>query len=790
MIQIPPPPPAIDQLPAGHRLVAGLTHSIVLPDFDFETRSEAGYLWLGPSPKYPLGRWAHAEGTSTPANAGLPTVGLDVYAHHPSTRVLSLAYNLKDGLGSRMWMPGLPPPADLLEYLQMQRGLIEAWNVGFELRIWNVVCTKLFGWPPLDPLQVRCAMAKARAFGLAGKLEVTGEVLKIEHQKDPRGDELLKLFSRPQQPTKKQPKPILELFDLPADGAALLEYNARDIVAEAECSALVPELSPLELRNWHNDQAINRRGMAVDLAAVHAAAQIVREAMKRYGEEMRQLTGGIEPSEVKQILGWLKARGVQVGDSLDAEVIDSLLTRLPEGSPERRAVEIRAATASASVKKLFAIINQTGPDGRLHDLYAFYGARTGRPTGFGPQPMNLPKAGPEVYRCGWISGKLQAPSPGCGRYFGAKRITCPWCGALRGPQAPLEWNPAAMEDAIEIVSSGSFDAVAHFFVDVLLTIGGCLRGMIVAGPGMELVSSDFTAIEGVVIACLAGEQWRIDAYRDDAPMYLVSAERMFGTPVAEMQAYAKEHGHHHPLRQKGKGGELGLGFGGWITALRNFGVDGADSELKDTVLKWRAASPALVEFWGGQTRDKFNRYSERPELFGLEGAAVKAIQNPGTRCEVRQLGGASTGISYLVHGDVLYCHTPGGGAIHYQRPRLRPATRDYASPWELQITFEGWNTNVKKGAAGWMEMQLYGGLQAENVTQKIARDIQMQAIDNCERNAHPIVMHTYDEDVAEVPKGTGNVERLEALMCDVPEFAQDWPIKAAGGWCGYRYRKA
>lgn len=800
MTVCPPPPRAIHELPALTKLRAGLDHATVLPDFDFETYSEAGYEWEPPSDKFKLGRWKQPEGAAG-TDKGLSVTGLDVYAHHPSTEVYRLSYNLKDGTGPRAWLPGQPPPVDLFAHLASFRpelvraedpydapGLVEAWNVGFELRIWNTVCVRRYGFPPLHPDQVRCAMGKGRAWCLPGKLDVAGEVMEIEHPKLKEGEDLIKLLAVPHNPTKDRPYRRVLPQHNPDAYARYDAYNDRDILSEAEVSAVTPDLQPEEFRHWRNDQRINQRGMAVDLASVDACITIVRETLRRFEQECRDLTGGIKPSEIQQLRGWLTARGVHT-ESLDAEAIDDLLQRLPAGSTERRVVEIRSLAGSASVKKVFAIRNQVGPDGRLHDLYTYHGARTGRPTGNGPQPTNLPKAGPDVHRCGWVSSKVQAATGGCGRYFGHSLVRCPWCGQVRGPTKALEWNPDAMHDALLVIAGASYDLVAQFFGDVLLTVAGCLRGLIVAGPGMELVSSDFTAIEGVVIAGLCDEQWRLDAYAAGRPMYLLSAERMFGTTVEEMEAYAKANGHHHPLRQKGKGAELGLGFGGWIGALRgkNIAMPGTDEELKELVLKWRDASPAIVEFWGGQTRGKFR--NARRELYGLEGAVVKAISNPGEVEVVRRLDGSDTGVAYKVHDDVLYCRLPSGRRIAYHRPRLTRSTRQWADDWELEITFEGWNSNAKKGAPGWMRMSIYGGLLAENVTQAVARDIQMGAIDRCEGAAHPVVMHTYDEIVAEVPQGTGDVQRLEGIMCDVQPWARAWPIKAAGGWTGWRYRK-
>jgi hypothetical protein len=147
-------------------------------------------------------------------------------------------------------------------------------------------------------------------------------------------------------------------------------------------------------------------------------------------------------------------------------------------------------------------------------------------------------------------------------------------------------------------------AVQWFFGDAMLTVSGCLRGLFCAAPGHDLIASDFTAIEAVVTACLAGEDWRVEVFRGETSIYLESASRAFGVPVVDMLAYKEANGMHHPLRDKGKRLELGLGFGGWINALRSphIRMEGTDDELKDAILKWRAASPAIVHFWGGQER--------------------------------------------------------------------------------------------------------------------------------------------------------------------------------------------
>ncbi len=798
----------VSTLPAGTRIPAGLGYAVVHPDLDFETKSEAGYIWVAaPTPKNPnAGKW-HGLAGAPQGKKGLGVVGAAVYAEHPTTDILSLAYNLKDGRGSRLWVPGGRRPADLIDHIA-RGGILEAWNSGFEWWIWNLVGVRRYDFPPLYIVQLRCAMAKARASGYPGKLGDAGGVMGLEVQKDKAGHDLLKIFSIPQTPTIAQPKLWLDPTTHPC-GPHLYHYNEVDIMTEAEASSRCPELEGEELDFWIADQIINRRGVHVDKPGLEACAAIVNQVLAKYDAELYTLTGGqVErASQLERLKGWLAGHGV-VTPSLDDDHVTDLLKRMPPtppgfSNPVRRALELRQLCGSASVKKVFAMLNQVSSRSRLHDLFNYHGARTGRPTGEGPQPTNLPKEGPPVRRCI------------CGRWHGTHRPTCPWCGAPVMPAAPgvkvkHKWTWKAVDDVLEVIHTRSLDMVQMFFGDAMACVAGVLRGLFNAAPGHDLIASDFSAIESVVTAVLAGEQWRVDMFKTHGKNYEAAAAQISGIPFAEMMAHAgydvtqpewwlqEATGDHHPLRQTlGKVSELASGFGGWIGAWVKFGADEfmTEEEIKTSILAWREASPAIVEFWGGQVRRKgYGQMS--PELFGLEGMAIKALLNPGLECPVLRLDGTFSGVTYVYkfHNTpdaALYCILPSGRPLTYRRPRLEASQAAWRGNYA--ISFEGWNSNAQKGAVGWQTMYLYGGLLCENVVQAVARDIQRYAIINLERAGYAVVLHVYDEDVAEVPQGWGSVEGLEAIMQTLPPWAvyrgEPWPIRAAGGWRSPRYRK-
>lgn len=663
---------------------------------DFETYSEAGYY------QDETGKWKGITKTAP----GLPAVGAPAYAEHLSCRVLSLAWDLHDGSGPRLWIPGMPAPQDLFAYLAAG-GTVEAHNAGFEYWIWHHVCHGRMGWPALPLAQLSCSMAKCRAHSLPGKLGKAAEVLGAAEQKDKAGDALIRELCIP---TNTKRAPTL------GDYNALYQYNIQDIRAEAAVSNLLPGLSDSEQRLWRLDQAINIRGVAIDTDSLHHCIHAVNRVTENYTRELRGLTGEAVQSvgELAKITEWLATQGVHTG-SLESDAVDALLKRTDIPPPARRVLEIRAALGSASVKKLFAIERRLTSDGRLHDLFAFCGAdRTGRWAGRGPQPQNLP------------GGK------------------------------PVE--------EVDKILAGLPDRDPT--LDVIADVSGCLRGLFMAAPGHDLLCSDFSAIEAVVLAELAGETWRQEVFRTHGKIYEMSASILTGTPLEEYLRYKKENDSHHPHRKRGKVAELASGYGGGLGAWKAFGADAfmTDEEIQDAVKAWRAASPMVTALW-----------------WGLQDAALAAITNPGYCYSYR-------GLSFGVSGDVLYCQLPSGRRLTYHQPRIYQKTM----PWGKQttcITYMGWNSNYLNGPVGWMRLETYGPKLTENVVQAVARDILASSMTQLDAAGYPIVLHVHDEIVAEVPQGWGSVEEFEQIMGRMPEWAAGWPVRAAGGWRGRRYRK-
>lgn len=764
-----------------------------VPTIDGELFSEAGFCWSEPTDRHPLGRWVAPEGAAKP---GIAAVGAAVYCEHPTTEILTVSYDLVDQRGIRRWRPGQTLPWDLMNHLSDPDAPIEAHNAFFELSWVEKIAGPQHGWVVPDRSKWRCSMATALVAQRPGALANLGDVLGLSEKKDKEGDRLIKKFCIPQQPivglidkrtgaVKRPDQPARRIYphDDPEDFEKLCAYCDQDVRTEMAAMERLPPLSPMELTAWQMTMAQNTLGMAVDREGVAACINILNQVLERYGQECRDLTG-FNVTQLDKLKGWLGAHGVHTA-SLDAEHLEALLERPDITGAPRRVLELRERTGSASVKKTYGLFNRLSADSRMRDMVVHHGTRPGRPTGAAVQPLNLPKAGPKLATC--QCGKPSVASP-----------TCPWCGEIMPPEPRKAWTPPMVDPVLEIMSLGSLDLVERFFGDALTAIQGCVRGLFCAGPGKTLVSTDYSSLQAVVAACLAGEQWRIDAFRRNDPIYLLGASKITGKPLQFYLDYYEEHGDHHPDRQHiGKVSELACIFGGWIGSYKAFGSTEPDDVIKKQILAWREASPMFVELWGGQWRGPPWR-RERAELYGLEGMFIAAVQNPGQYFDYRGIG-----FLYDATADCLEMLLPPCDGhrrpLRYHEPRL---TQSHRNPDELSISYMTWNTNANYGGRGWVRMETWGSRLTENAVMGVEVDIQRYGAKLMAAHGYPLVLSVYDENVAEIdltkpltlglPPVEGldpHVQEIEHLLAIMPPELADWPIRASGGFKAKRYRK-
>ena len=254
------------------------------PVFDFETYSEAGFLF-----NEELQKWKPTR----PGKPGIKSVGSYNYARHKTTEVLCMSYDMRDGRGRQIWSPASGDSPDaFLDYVK-SGGIVEAWNSPFEYYIWIFVCVRLYGWPTISYKQLRDCMARSQAFSLPAKLSKCSEALKTKARKMKEGERLIKIFTQPRSPTKSNPKRRITHKDKPIDWAAFCLYCMKDVETTVAISEQIPELSVFELEVWLLDQKINYRGIQVDEVAIAGCVSIINQVFERYSLELDKLTTGL-----------------------------------------------------------------------------------------------------------------------------------------------------------------------------------------------------------------------------------------------------------------------------------------------------------------------------------------------------------------------------------------------------------------------------------------------------------------------------------------------------------------
>ena len=399
----------------------------------------------------------------------------------------------------------------------------------------------------LDPSAWRCSMVWSAYMGLPLSLAGAGAVLGLSEQKLKEGKDLIRYFCVPCKPTKANGG---RTRNLPEHNAEKWEtfkaYNKRDVEVEMSIQDRLKKYPVLDFvwEEYHIDQEINDRGIALDRTLVKNAIAFDEKSKAELSEKMQELTNLDNPNSVQQMKQWLADNGLEM-NSLGKKEVAAVLKTAPE--PLRTVLTLRQQLAKSSVKKYQAMENAVCEDGRARGMFMFYGAnRTGRFAGRIIQLQNLPQN-----------------------------------------------HMPDLEQARGLVRDGNYTAAELLYDDIPDTLSQLIRTAFVPRPGMKFVVSDFSAIEARVLSCLAGEKWRSEVFANNGDIYCASASAMFGVLV-------EKHGVNGHLRQKGKIAELALGYGGSVGALKAMGaldMGLAEDELQPLVDMWRSSNPNIVKFW-------------------------------------------------------------------------------------------------------------------------------------------------------------------------------------------------
>lgn len=438
-----------------------------------------------------------------PINAG-------VHRYAEEVEVMLFAWALDDG-PVQVWDVTAGPLPDTLADALAQATEVWAHNSHFDRTV--IRGAQMHLRPTLT--KWRDTMVQAYAHSLPGSLDMLCQVLGVaqDKAKDKEGKALVRMFCMPDSKGQRNTRETH-----PEQWAKIITYAGRDIVAMRECHRIMPKWNypnnADEVALWHLDQRINDRGVAIDTNLAEAAVRAVNLAQAKLAQQTVDMTDGQVQTATQRdamLAHILEAYGVAL-PNLQASTLERRIADpdLPESLRELLAVRLQASTTSTS--KYQTLIRSTSSDGRLRGLLQFNGAaRTGRWAGRLFQPQNLPRP---------------------------------------------TMKDAAIELGIEALKADAADLV---FDNVMALTSNTIRGCIVAPPGKKLVVADLANIEGRDQAWLAGEQWKLQAFRDfDAgtghDLYALAYAKFFGvTPEEVMQNKKTGDG---SMRQIGKVMEL------------------------------------------------------------------------------------------------------------------------------------------------------------------------------------------------------------------------------------------
>ncbi|WP_032834199.1 DNA polymerase [Gardnerella vaginalis] len=331
------------------------------------------------------------------------------------------------------------------------------------------------------------------------------------------------------------------------------------------------------------------------------------------------------------------------------------------------------------------------------------------------------------------------------RFYGANR-TGRFAGRLVQLQNLPQNHLPDLAEARSLVKQGNVEALEMLYEDIPDTLSQLIRTAFIPRTGLKFIVADFSAIEARVLAWLAGEKWRMRVFEEGKDIYCSSASQMFSVPV-------EKHGVNGHLRQKGKIAELALGYGGSVGALKAMGaldMGLTEDELQPLVDAWRSSNPMVTTLWWDVDR------------------AVK-------QCVHEHVSVRTHNIVFTYKSGFLIIELPSKRCLYYVKPRVEENKYGGES-----VTYEGVGSTKK-----WERLESYGPKFVENITQAIARDILLYAMQTLKE--YRIVAHVHDEAIIEADKNV-SVQSVCELMGRTPPWAEGLVLRADGYECEF-YKK-
>lgn len=705
--------------------------------------------------------------------------GSHAYAADPSAEVLLWGYAIDDA-PAKVWDVTVGPmPEELRQALDevARKERRHVWQNGvmFDRVFLSYVMPDIV--LPMETLDDTMVMAYQA--GLPGSLKELCQVfhLSADKAKDADGSRLIQIFCKPLPSTWKLDRATSKTH--PEEWAKFVNYCRLDIESMREVYKKLPAFNRTakERELQVLDATINMRGIGVDVEFAEAAIATAERAKKDIDKQVFKLTDGRVVTAGQRdalIQFFFDKYGWQLKDMRKSE-LEKRMEDPDIPAEMKELIGLRLMGAKTSVQKYKRVV-QGAVDGRLRGCMQFRGAsRTGRISGRTFQPQNLPR--------------------------------------------PLIKSQTEIEEIIEDTKLGILEIC---YDDVSVPLSSAIRSVIVPAAGNRLCVADFSNVEGRVLAWLAGEEWKLEAFREFDTLQTKSGAWALPYRDGWFQEWAvNEKGDFihkgHDLykltyartfgikpedatkdqRQMGKVLELALGYqggpGAFATFAMNFGMD-LDELAKTTeatieesywiesmgMLKW-AKEKKLIrgmsqKAWVACNAIKSAWRKANSEIESFWYALAKACQSA---IKAKGVAFSAGRIVCKVSGNYLLMRLPSGRYLVYPAPRL-PEEGEMCD-----FSFMGVNQYTKK----WERIPTYSGKLAENAVQAAACDLLLEAGPRLEAAGYHIVMSVHDEYITEIKDdNTRNHREMEKIMSDLPDWADGLPLVAAG-FEAARYRK-
>lgn len=730
--------------------------------------------------------------TRSAVNLGRGGTNPFVYAMHKATSVWLGAWGFDsdpDTVHRLGFMPDMPD--DLRAHVEAG-GKVSAHNLSFEYAIWNLLLVPRCGWCPLPLEQCDDTAARGARVGLPRSLEKMAEAVGLSISKDKSGAALMKRMAKPRKvhpfkdfkdwdaadiptlaPTYTvdfENDLVYEWWNTPDRVEKLAAYCDQDYRVQMKLHLGLPALPDFEHRVWQATMRANIRGVRLDRTLIERACRLIDLRLQDYATQLKDLTGGMvsKHTDLNGMKAWLATQGYET-ESLDKNVVADLLE--DDSVPEhvKTVVGIRAEAGKSSVAKFPAMRLHMDAINTVYDLLVYYGATsTGRWSGSGIQVQNLPARGNLKYHDAEKIIHLLTAEPD-------RAVTDGW---LR-----------ERTELIEMLWDGS----------VVESLSMCLRGAITVRDCYQMVVADYSNIEGRKAAWLAGEDWKLDAFRaydqgDGPDLYKVAAGGILGQLPEDVTQKMRN--------AVGKVSELALQFqggaGAFVSMAQVYRVNiedywdeiqpNIDPEILDSLEEswdlygkqsgvpwhvwqpaeavkkaWRARHPRIVQAW----KD-------------CEESALAALANPGQwfpACDGKLNFGAK-----WMWGQLFLCmRLPSGRGIFYPNCKVKTQETSWGAVKPVIIFNKVEGGRILRSAT-------YAGDLFQSSVQGSARDVMAHGWLNVEAKGYYPLFSVHDEMASEQLTRLVDLPAYEAALCDMPRWARGLPVTAEG-YVSDRFRK-